>query len=215
MFLAAFPLYLILFLQCFTHILAIDLERFRHSLGIGRNQLTEKNPLVHSGGRVSRNWRYLIYSGYAKFNTDTNDLFDNEQLAGLGQYQTQISTAASLTYPPAWQAYEEMHYDYDKLRTSCDAAAFGLAKRMPTLIAVLAVGDEIFFSSQLKGTNGHDFVYESVPEVDIKNQLNLWYLLLNLKVNSRTEHSISQAYLISEADVKIPDAEKTKNPGLC
>ncbi|KAL8640146.1 MAG: hypothetical protein Q9228_002897 [Teloschistes exilis] len=86
---------------------------------------------------------------------------------------------------------------------------------MPTLIAALAVGDEIFFSSQLKGTNGHDFVYESVPDVDIKNQLNLWYSLLNLKVNSGTEHSISQAYLISEADVKIPDAEKKHKNQAC
>lgn len=215
MFSAAFLLYLVLFLQCFTYILAIDIERFRHSLGIGRNQLMQENPPVNFGGRLNKKWQYLIYSGYAKFSTDTNDLFDDEQLAGLGQWRTQTSSITPLTSLPAWQAYEEMHYDYDNLRTSCGAAGFGLMTNMPILIAALAVDDEIFFSSQLKGTDGHDFVYSYVLDVEIKKQLSLWYSLLNFKVDSGTEQSLSRAYLVSEElTLRFRVLKKTIKPRL-
>lgn len=56
---------------------SVELEKFRHSLGIGRNQLSTKDP-------PGRTCKYLVYSGYAKYSADTNDLFDDEGLAGLG-----------------------------------------------------------------------------------------------------------------------------------
>lgn len=68
-----------------------------------------------------------------------------------------------------------MRTDYNQLRTSCTANGANYVTAMPTLIAALAIGDEVFFSSQLKGTSAHDFIYKAqLADVDITQELRLW-----------------------------------------
>ncbi|KAL8770759.1 MAG: hypothetical protein Q9209_003626 [Squamulea sp. 1 TL-2023] len=155
-----------------TSVSADETAMIPYILGIGRNQLTEGVP---------PRFNYLLYSGYAKFGADTKDLFDDEALASL-----------------AWQAYEEMFFDYRQLRDACNINNVALYTPMPTLMAVIAIGNETFFSSQLMGTGAGSFVYTYAPDVDITNQLNL-----------------CQAYLRSEADPGVPNAKPQHRTSVC
>lgn len=67
-----------------------------------------------------------------------------------------------------------MYHDFVQLRDSCNFAGYTLNTEQPSLMAALAIGDEVFFSSQLRGSGTTSFVYASMPDVSIKEQLNLW-----------------------------------------
>ncbi|KAL8851851.1 MAG: hypothetical protein Q9221_003277 [Calogaya cf. arnoldii] len=165
---------ILLICACSFAIEFIELDAFKHTLGIGRNQLTTLTSPEKPG-----KYDYLLYSGYAKFDKDTKDLFDDEALAGL-----------------AWQAYEEMFSDYRQLRDACGAE--NMYTPMPSLMAVLAIGNDMYFSSQIMGTQGGNFIYGEAADVDITNQLNL-----------------CQAYLTSEADPRVPNARPRHRRGVC
>ncbi|KAL8759102.1 MAG: hypothetical protein Q9184_003727 [Pyrenodesmia sp. 2 TL-2023] len=153
---------------------AVELDDFRYVLGIGRNQLSD-------GPSLDR-WDYLIYGGYARFASDTSDLFDDDALYSL-----------------AWQAYEEMRTDYNQLERSCRADGAPYVTAMPTLIAALAIGDEVFFSSQMKGTSGFKSVYSTrLANADITQQLRL-----------------CQSYLRTEANPRVPNAVPEHTTGAC
>lgn len=67
-----------------SFIVAVGLDNFRHTLGIGRNQLSQEGP-------SKKVWEYLVYSGYASFQGDANKLFDDEGLAALGEFTCRVS----------------------------------------------------------------------------------------------------------------------------
>ncbi|KAL9591775.1 MAG: hypothetical protein Q9179_007385 [Wetmoreana sp. 5 TL-2023] len=98
----------------------------------------------------------------------------------------------------AWQAYEEMFHDYAQLRDACRAGDYFLNTPMPTLIAALAVGDEVFFASQLHGQGAKSFVYITMADVGIMEQLNL-----------------CQAYLTTDAENLLPNAHLHHRRAVC
>lgn len=67
-----------------------------------------------------------------------------------------------------------MRHDFGQLKTSCNVGNDKLYTEMPSLIAALAIGDEVFFSSQLRGTSAYAFVYADLADAAIRDQLNLW-----------------------------------------
>lgn len=79
----------------------------------------------------------------------------------------------TLMDPEAWQAYEEMYYDYAGLQHSCNGAGFTLLTTQPAVMATLAIGNEVFFASQVRGSNARNFVYGTVSDAKISQQQNL------------------------------------------
>ncbi|KAL8963811.1 MAG: hypothetical protein Q9183_004935 [Haloplaca sp. 2 TL-2023] len=66
---------------------------------------------------------------------------------------------------------------------------------MPSLVAALAIGDEIFFASQLHGDDARAFVYLRAPDPDITAELNRWSVGNILALFHKTNIFQSAAYL--------------------
>lgn len=68
----------LLFALCYQLSFAVELDELSFTLGIGRNQFSVQEA-------TKSKFKYMVYSGYAMFDGDTSDLFDDEALFGLGK----------------------------------------------------------------------------------------------------------------------------------
>ena len=45
---------------------------------------------------------------------------------------------------------------------------------MPSVMSALAIGNEIYFASSIRGTAGEQFVYAEMADSEITKDLNRW-----------------------------------------
>ncbi|KAL8870823.1 MAG: hypothetical protein Q9174_003219 [Haloplaca sp. 1 TL-2023] len=91
-----------------------------------------------------------------------------------------------------------MYKDYALKRDDCDIQHPGGYPPMPSLMAALAIGNEIFFSSQLRGFDTKKFIYFRGPEVRIELELDA-----------------CRAYLLREGEKQVPGAQETHQNMNC
>ena len=64
-----------------------------------------------------------------------------------------------------------MIYAYESLSDACGG---NLRQKMPSVMSALAIGNEIYFASSIRGTAGEQFVYAEMADSEITKDLNRW-----------------------------------------
>lgn len=103
-----------------------------------------------------------------------------------------------------------MTYAYESL---ADACVKKLGQDMPSVMSAVAIGNEIFFSSSLRGTTGSDFVYVEMADSEITRDLNRWQFYKDDMLSGDSDSGCSRAMIYNQRNTaSTPDRHRL---GIC